>query len=69
MINLKNISFSEWRKHIGFMEQTPWIINGTIMDNIILGDENISPNYILEKCEQWGINSFLIIYHKNIQQK
>ncbi len=65
MINLKNISFSEWRKHIGFMEQTPWIINGTIMDNIILGDENISPNYILEKCEQWGINSFF----NNLPQK
>ena len=46
-INVKDITLSSLRENIGYLSQTPQIINGTIRDHISYGNQNLSDKEIL----------------------
>lgn len=56
-IPLKNIDKTELRNQIGLYLEGMTLIKGTVQENIILGNKNISPESILELAEEIGINN------------
>jgi len=56
-IPLKNIDKTELRSQIGLYLEGMTIIKGTVQENIILGNKNISPESILELADEIGINN------------
>jgi len=58
-IPIKNYSLDSLRKHTGILLQTQEIFNGTVWENISLGNKEISPSVILETAENLGVADFL----------
>lgn len=56
-IPLKNIDKNELRTQIGLYLEDMTIIKGTVYENIILGNKNISPESVLELAEEIGIDN------------
>ena len=57
--NIKNIKLDSLRTHIGLVTQDPWILNGTIRDNLSLGNPKATDNQILDACKKTEIYSFI----------
>lgn len=58
-INIKDYSLGCIRKNIGVRLQDVFLFSGTILDNISLGDENITKEEIITACEEVGADSFI----------
>lgn len=58
-IPLSNVSQSTYRNEIGIFYNEQDIFNGTVYDNICLGNENISPDEIMKLAEMLEINEFI----------
>ncbi len=58
-IPLSNINQTTYRNHIGIFYNEQDIFNGTVYDNICLGNENISPDEIMKLAEILDINEFI----------
>lgn len=58
-IPLSNVNQSTYRNEIGIFYNEQDIFNGTIYDNICLGNENISPDEIMKLAEILEINEFI----------
>lgn len=58
-IPLSNVSQSTYRNEIGIFYNEQDIFNGTVYDNICLGNENISPDEIMQLAEMLEINEFI----------
>lgn len=56
-IPLKNINKTELRTQIGLYLEDMTIIKGTVQENIILGNKDISPESILELADEIGIDN------------
>jgi len=50
-LNISNISLREWRDSCGVVMQDGKIFNDTILNNIVLGDENISYDHLKESVQ------------------
>ena len=58
-IPINNINQTEYRKNIGIFYNEQDIFEGTVYDNICIGNENISANEIMELAEILEINEFI----------
>jgi ABC-type bacteriocin/lantibiotic exporter with double-glycine peptidase domain len=58
-IPINNINQKEYRKSIGVFYNEQDIFDGTIFDNICMGNENITPNEILRYAEILEVNNFI----------
>ena len=58
-IPLHNISASEWRSSIAVFFAQEELFNGTLLENLTLGNENINSEKIIEICEMVGLESFI----------
>jgi ABC-type bacteriocin/lantibiotic exporter with double-glycine peptidase domain len=58
-IPINNINQREYRKNIGVFYNEQDIFDGTIFDNICMGNENITPNEILRFAEILEVNDFI----------
>ena len=58
-IPINNINQKEFRKNIGIFYNEQDIFDGTIYDNICMGNENISPNEIMNHAEILEISDFI----------
>ena len=47
------------RSQIGYVPQEPWIISGSIKDNLTLGNENVNENDLVWVSKVTGINRFI----------
>ena len=47
------------RSQIGYVPQEPWIISGSIKDNLTLGNENVNENDLVWVSKVTGINRFV----------
>ena len=55
-INIKNINLKLYHKKISYVPQEPFLINGTILDNIIYGLDNINISQINEIIEKFELD-------------
>jgi ATP-binding cassette, subfamily B, bacterial len=58
-IPINNINQIEYRNNIGIFYNEQEIFDGTIYDNICMGNENISPNQIMIYAEILGVKEFI----------
>lgn len=58
-IPLEKLNKDYLRRQIGFIEQEPQLISGSIYDNIVLGNEKSSKNDTIEACKIAGIHGFI----------
>ena len=58
-IPLNNINQNEYRKNIGIFYNEQDIFDGTIYENICLGNENITPSQVMELAEMLEIKEFI----------
>lgn len=58
-VPIKNYSLDSLRKHTGILLQTQEIFDGTVWENISLGNKEVSPSVILETAENLGFADFL----------
>ena len=50
--NIKNISLESIRKNISLIQQSPYIFNFSIKDNLLLGNVNATDDEIIEACKK-----------------
>lgn len=58
--NIKNLSVSFLRRHIGHVAQEPVLFNMSIRENLTLGDETISDHSIISACKLANCHDFII---------
>lgn len=58
-ILIDKVNLHSLRKNIGIVLQETFILNGTIRENILLGQENVSDDEVLRVCQTAGIAEFI----------
>jgi ABC-type bacteriocin/lantibiotic exporter with double-glycine peptidase domain len=58
-VPIKNYSLDSLRKHTGILLQAQEIFDGTVWENISLGNKEVNPSLILETAENLGFADFL----------
>lgn len=58
-INVKDWNIKSLRRVIGIVQQEPTLFNGTIFENIIMGDLTISIDKVEEICEMANAHNFI----------
>ena len=65
-IDIKNIKIASLRKHFGQMLQDVFLFSGTIRDNVLLREENISDEEVWEACRYVNADSFISKLQKGL---
>ena len=65
-IDIRKIKISSLRKHFGQMLQDVFLFSGTIRDNILLREENISDEEVWEACKYVNADSFISKLEKGL---
>lgn len=63
-INLKDVFMPSYLRKVGYVEQDPQIIYGTIKDNIAYGMEDVSDKEIVEVCKKAKLHSIIETWDK-----
>ena len=58
-INIKDIKLESLRNEIGLIQQTPFLFNDSILNNIKYGNNNASFKQIINVCKQASIYDFI----------
>ena len=58
-VDIKHIKLSCLRRHIGQMQQDPFLFSGSIASNIRLDDDSISDEEIMKACEEVNASEFI----------
>lgn len=56
---LQDLSLRDWRAQISWVPQRPYLVRGTIADNLRLGDPDASERRLGEVVEQCGLDQFV----------
>lgn len=62
--NIKHLSFTELYSMVGIVNQEIFLINGTVWNNITMGDANIKKRDILKISKEIGFHKYIIILEK-----
>ena len=57
--NLKKLSLFWWKKNISYVPQNPSILNSSIMDNILLGNEKLNEQEVSRLLQSVGLDKEL----------
>ena len=58
-VNLKDLNLINWQKKVSIVNQDPFLLNDTIINNIKFGIENVTLKNIKNACIQSGANEFI----------
>ena len=58
-INIKHIKIASLRKHFGQMLQDVFLFSGTIRDNLLLREENVSDEELWQACQYVNADKFI----------
>ena len=67
--NINDIDIQEWRKHISIIPQKESLFDGTVLDNIVLGDWSKGIDNVLETCEYVGMIDFFKQHPEGLQTR
>ena len=67
--NIQGIRIQDIRKNISYISQTPYILNDTLKNNIILGDETITDEQIKIVANEIGFEKVLDKFSNGLQEK
>lgn len=67
--NIQEIRIQDIRKNISYISQTPYILNDTLKNNIILGDETITEEQIKTVANEIGFEKVLDKFPNGLQEK
>ena len=56
--DIRDISLKKWRECIGILPQESFIFNGTLMDNLLLGNSNIKQEEVITFCKDMKVSDF-----------
>jgi ATP-binding cassette subfamily B protein len=59
-VNIKNISLSSLRRHVGVVQQDVYLFAGTVMDNIRYGKPDASREEIVEAAKKADAHDFIM---------
>lgn len=65
-IDIQKIKIASLRKHFGQMLQDVFLFSGTIRDNVLLREENISDEEVWEACRYVNADSFISKLHNGL---
>ena len=68
-INIKHIKISSLRKHFGQMLQDVFLFSGTIRDNLLLREENVSDDELWQACQYVNADKFISKLDKGLDYK
>ncbi|MEH7416592.1 ABC transporter ATP-binding protein [Neobacillus drentensis] len=57
-INIKDVHLNDLRKHIGIIQQDPFVFSGSVLDNIRLNQRHVSDEVIIKAAKSVNIDSF-----------
>ena len=57
--NLKKLSLAWWKKQVSYVPQNPLILNSSIMDNILLGNEKLNEQEVSRLLQTVGLDKEL----------
>lgn len=58
-INIKDVPRSNVHEQFGMVLQDTWILEGTILENIIYSNQNITRDQVKEACKKLGLHHFI----------
>ena len=58
-VDARDVDLDSLRSRIGLVSQDPYIFNGTIRDNIVLGQPDATMRQIVEACRAAGLDEFI----------
>lgn len=67
--NIQKIRIQDIRKNISYISQTPYILNDTLKNNIILGDKTITDKQIEIAAHEIGFEKVLNKFPKGLEEK
>ncbi len=67
--NIQKIRIQDIRKNISYISQTPYILNDTLKNNIILGDKTITDEQIKIAAYEIGFEKVLNKFSKGLEEK
>lgn len=67
--NIQKIRIQDIRKNISYISQTPYILNDTLKNNIILGDKTITDEQIKIVANEIGFEKVLNKFPKGLEEK
>ncbi|MCI8361876.1 MAG: ABC transporter ATP-binding protein [Clostridia bacterium] len=67
--NIQKIRIQDIRKNISYISQTPYILNDTLKNNIILGDKTITEEQIRIVANEIGFEKVLNKFPKGLEEK
>lgn len=60
-IKLNRERINVWQSHLGFVSQSPFVFNASIIENIIFGDINPDTNRVMEVLKMAGLEEFVLV--------
>ncbi|ASP27899.1 ABC transporter ATP-binding protein/permease [Spiroplasma corruscae] len=57
--NLKSLNLKSWLDKVGYVDQEPQILSGTILNNVKYGLENISKEQVIDACKKAKLHSLI----------
>lgn len=67
--DIRNVRIQDIRKNISYISQTPYILNDTLKNNIILGDKTITDEKIRIVANEIGFEKVLDKFPKGLNEK
>ncbi len=58
-INIHQFNQVQWKNNIGYVEQRPSILNASILENIVMGDNNPCIERVLEICRELNMTDMI----------
>lgn len=59
-INIQDIPVHILREKVGIIHQNPILINDSVINNILLGNQCISKEYVVEVAKNWNLHKYII---------
>jgi ATP-binding cassette, subfamily B, multidrug efflux pump len=57
-VNIKDVQLNDLRKHIGIIQQEPFLFSGTVFDNIRLNHHHVTDDEIIDAAKSLNIHAF-----------